>query len=318
MDRYRRQLESFGKLLRHMLAHLPATTRTCSKEIGVGVAPMVHYDWIHYAMQRTHWGELDAAGVAGVTVVAILQARMSSTRLPGKVLKPILGQPMLARQIERIRRAATVQGLVVATSTDKSDDPIARLCTALSVDCFRGSLDDVLDRFRKAAALRPSEHIARLTGDCPLADPAVIDAVVRFHLEGGYDYSSNTLHPTLPDGLDVEVCRAAVLAAAAREADTPFEREHVMPFIYRRPERYRLGDFRRSPDLSGARWTVDHPEDFELVRRIYEALYPANPNFALDDILALFEREPDLALVNARYTRNENALAPLAQAPLPS
>lgn len=235
---------------------------------------------------------------------------MSSTRLPGKALKPVLGEPTLARQIERVRRATTIDRLVVATSMDTSDDPLAALCARVGVDCFRGSLDDVLDRFCKAAERYPSEHIVRLTGDCPLADPGVIDAVARFHGAGGYDYSSNTLHPTFPDGLDVEICRAAVLAEAGREARSAFEREHVTPFIYRRPERYRLGDFRRSPDLSALRWTVDNPEDFELVRRIYEALYPSKPNFALDDILALFEKEPGLALINARYRRNEGAVEP--------
>lgn len=245
-----------------------------------------------------------------MTVLAILQARMSSTRLPGKVLKPILGQPMLARHIERIRRAATIDGIVVATSTDASDDPIDRLCAQLSIACFRGSLNDVLDRFCKAAEHHPSKHVVRLTGDCPLADPSVIDAVVRFHLDGAYDYSSNTLHPTFPDGLDVEVCRAAVLAETGREADTAYEREHVTPFIYRRPERYRLGDFRRSPDLSALRWTVDNPEDFEFVRRVYEALYPIKANFALDDILTLLENEPGLATINTRYGRNERSLAP--------
>lgn len=240
--------------------------------------------------------------------IAILQARTGSTRLPGKVLKPILGEPMLARQIERVRRATTIERLVIATSSDASDDPLAALCSRLGVDCARGSLDDVLDRFCQAAQRYPSEHIVRLTGDCPLADPGVIDTVVRFHIAGGYDYSSNTLHPTFPDGLDVEVIRAAVLAEAGREATSPFEREHVTPFIYRRPERYRLGDFRRLPDLSALRWTVDNADDFEVVRRIYEALYPAKPNFALDDILALFEKEPGLALINARYRRNEGAV----------
>lgn len=240
-------------------------------------------------------------------VLGILQARISSTRLPGKVLKPILGEPMLVRQIERVRRAATIDRLVVATSTDTGDDSLAALCARIGVDCVRGSLDDVLDRFCQAAQRHPAEHLVRLTGDCPLADPEVIDAVVRFHIDGGYDYSSNTLHPSFPDGLDVEVCRAAVLAEAGREARSAFEREHVTPFIYRRPERYRLGDFRRSPDLSALRWTVDNPEDFELVRRIYEALYPSKPNFALDDILVLFEKHPELAKINAVYRRNEGS-----------
>jgi spore coat polysaccharide biosynthesis protein SpsF len=235
---------------------------------------------------------------------------MSSSRLPGKVLMPILGEPMLARQIERLRRATTIDRLVVATSTEHSDDPIAALCARLGVDCFRGSLDDVLDRFCKAAERYMPEQVARLTGDCPLADPAVIDAVARFHLAGGYDYSSNTLHPTFPDGLDVEICRYACLVEAGREATSRFQSEHVTPFLYQQPQRYRLGDFRCSSDLSALRWTVDNAEDFELVCRIYAALYPSNPHFALDDIVALFENNPDLAAINAGHRRNEGSLEP--------
>jgi spore coat polysaccharide biosynthesis protein SpsF len=243
-------------------------------------------------------------------VLAILQARMSSSRLPGKVLMPILGEPMLARQIERARRAATIDRLVVATSTERSDDPVAALCTRLGVDCFRGSLDDVLDRFCKAAERYAPEQVVRLTGDCPLIDPEVIDDVVRFHLAGGHDYSSNTLPPTFPHGLDVEIFRAACLAEAGREATSPFQREHVTPFLRRQPQRYRLGDFRHSPDLSALRWTVDNPEDFELVCQIYAALYPSRPNFVLDDIVELFKNNPDLARINARYRRNEGSVEP--------
>ena len=248
-------------------------------------------------------------------VLAILQARMSSRRLPGKVLKPIMGEPMLARQIERLRRAKTIDRLVVATSNDPSDDAIAALCAKLGADCFRGSLDNVLDRFCKAAELYQPEQVVRLTGDCPLADPEVIDAVVRFHLDGGYDYSSNTLHPTFPDGLDVEICRTACLAEAGREAGSPFQREHVTPFLYQQPGRYRLGDFRRSPDLSALRWTVDNAEDFDLVCRIYAALYPSRPDFALDDIRVLFENNPDLVKINAGYRRNEGSAEPSAKDP---
>jgi len=248
-------------------------------------------------------------------VLAILQARMSSRRLPGKVLKPIMGEPMLARQIERLRRAKTIDRLVVATSNDPGDDAIAALCAKLGVDCFRGSLDNVLDRFCKAAELYQPEQVVRLTGDCPLADPKVIDAVVRFHLDGGYDYSSNTLHPTFPDGLDVEICRTACLAEAGREAGSPFQREHVTPFLYQQPGRYRLGDFRRSPDLSALRWTVDNAEDFDLVCRIYAALYPSRPDFALDDIRVLFENNPDLVKINAGYRRNEGSAEPSAKDP---
>ena len=239
--------------------------------------------------------------------IAILQARMSSTRLPAKVLKPILGKPMLARQIERIRRAQTIERLVVATSDQPDDDAIAALCRQVDVGCFRGSRDDVLARFVGTAERYPAAQIVRLTGDCPLVDPAVIDAVVTFHRDGGFDYSSNTLHPTFPDGLDVEVMRSAALSAAGREARDPFEREHVTPFLYRHPERFRLGDFRRSPDLSALRWTVDQAEDYDMVCAVYAGLYPVKPDFALDDILALFEKRPELAKINAIYRRNEGS-----------
>lgn len=243
-------------------------------------------------------------------ILAILQARMSSTRLPGKVLMPLLGEPMLARQIERVRRAKTIDRLVVATSNDRSDDPIAALCARLGVDCFRGSLDDVLDRFCKAAERYSPEQVVRLTGDCPLIDPDVIDAIARFHLAGGYDYSSNTIYPTFPDGLDVEIFRYACLIEAGREAAAPFQREHVTPFLYQQPGRYRLGDFRRSPDLSALRWTVDNPKDYELVCRVYAALHPSRPHFTLDDIVALFENNPDLAKINAGIRRNEGSVEP--------
>ena len=138
-----------------------------------------------------------------MTILAILQARMTSTRLPNKVLAPILGQPMLARQIERLRRATTLDKLVVATSDDASDDPLAAMCEDISVPFYRGSLNDVLGRFKGVCeAFGSVNHIVRLTGDCPLADPAVIDAVVRHHLASGADYTSNALQPTWPDGLD--------------------------------------------------------------------------------------------------------------------
>src|SRR5450759_1196124 len=140
-------------------------------------------------------------------ILGVVQARVSYTRLPGKVLQPILGEPMLARQLERVRRAQRLDAVVVATSADASDDPLEELCAATGVDCFRGSLDDVLDRFHAVAESYRAEHVVRLTGDCPLMDAAVIDAVVELHLSGRYDYSSNVLPPTFPDGLDVEVVR---------------------------------------------------------------------------------------------------------------
>lgn len=241
-------------------------------------------------------------------ILAILQARVSSTRLPGKVLKPILGRPMLARHIERLRRCRRIDALIVATSDKPSDDPIEQLCSELDIPCFRGSLHDVLDRYYQAAIAFQDEpdHVVRVTGDCPLADPELIDRVIEFHLEGGYDYSCNAREPfTFPDGLDMEVFRLACLERAWREAALPSQREHVTPFIYQHPEWFKIGDFRSDVDLSHLRWTVDEPADFEVVRRIYEALYPDNPAFTTQDILNYLEAHPALKTLNVGHQRNE-------------
>ena len=238
-------------------------------------------------------------------MLAILQARCSSNRLPGKVFKPILGEPMIARQIERLQRSQRITSLIVATSTEASDDPLEQLGGQVDVGCFRGSLDDVLDRFYQAAKAFPSEHLLRLTGDCPLAAPEVIDDCVNFHLVGKYDYTSNALEATFPDGLDVEVFRFKCLEEAWKEAHLPSEREHVTPFVYGHPERYRIGSYRQGRDLSWLRWTVDRTEDFQLIEAIYNALYPANPAFTTADILSLLARCPELASINAGLTRNE-------------
>lgn len=238
---------------------------------------------------------------------------MSSSRLPGKVLRPILGVPMLMRQVERIRRAGTLDALVVATSTDRSDDALERVCAENGVSCFRGSLDDVLDRFYRVALERKPEYVVRLTGDCPVADPAVIDAVVRYAVAGGFDYASNTLQPTFPDGLDVEVLTFRSLETAWREARLPSQREHVTPFVHQQPARFKIGNYAGPRDLSHLRWTVDEVADFELIRQIYEALYPAKPDFTTDDILALLERRPELKQINASLKRNQGYLQSLAK-----
>jgi spore coat polysaccharide biosynthesis protein SpsF len=226
-------------------------------------------------------------------MLTILQARTSSTRLPGKVLRDLVGAPMLERQIERVRRAGRIGQLVVATSSDPSDHPIAALCESLGVACHRGPLEDVLTRF--AGALErygPTDHVVRLTGDCPLADPEVIDAVIALHLESRADYTCNTLKLTFPKGQDVEVMRAQHLAATTREATDPYEREHVTPFLYRHPERFRLENLERSPPLPDLRWTVDTPEDFAFVERVYAALYPRNRAFTSEDVVELTRNDP--------------------------
>ncbi|KKM12354.1 spore coat protein [Clostridiales bacterium PH28_bin88] len=238
-------------------------------------------------------------------ILAILQARASSSRFPGKVLKPILGVPMLIRQIERVQRAKLIEKLVVATSDDVSDDPIERLCRENGITCFKGKLDDVLERFYQAAKPRHPGHIVRLTGDCPLADPYLIDQAIDFHMQGNYDYTSNTLEPTYPDGLDVEVFRFSCLEQAWQEAQLPSQREHVTPFLYRQPGRFKIGSYKNNVDLSHLRWTVDEPLDLKLVTKVYEALYPSNPNFATSDILAFLDENPELKVINTHFLRNE-------------
>lgn len=222
-------------------------------------------------------------------ILAILQARMSSSRLPGKVMRPLLGAPMIGRQIERLRRSRRIDRLVVATSGRADDDVLAAYCATLKVPVFRGSLTDVLARFHAAAqAFGPARTLVRLTGDCPLADWSVVDAVIDLHRRSGADYTNNTApRRSFPQGLDAEAMTSGALADADRESTDAYEREHVTPFIYRRPDRFRLTFLERRPALSRLRWTVDTPEDWEMVEWIYSKLYPGNPAFTTADVLAL-------------------------------
>lgn len=246
-------------------------------------------------------------------VLGILQARVSSSRLPGKVLKPILGVPMLRHQLDRVRRARSMDAFIVATSTDASDDAIEALCAAAGVGCFRGSLDDVLDRFYQAALAFNPQHVVRLTGDCPLIDPDLIDRVVEFYLAGNFDHAGNAVEPMFPDGLDVEILSFAILEYMWKHASRPSDREHVSLYVHRQPDRFRIGSYRNTTDLSHLRWTVDEPEDFELIRRIYEALYPKNPAFTTEDILAFLSSQPDLLDLNRGIRRNEGLERSLAR-----
>ena len=204
--------------------------------------------------------------------LAVLQARMTSSRFPGKMMQPLAGEPLLARLIERIGFARRIDRLVIATSKELSDDPIAQLCQARGTDCYRGNLDDVLDRVYQAALLAGARTVIRLTGDCPLLDPAVVDATIELFETGSFDYTSNVHPPTFPDGLDVEVMRFEVLETAWREAKASREREHVTPYVYREGTQFRIGNYRQSQDLSALRWTVDNADDYQLVNKIYTEL----------------------------------------------
>lgn len=221
--------------------------------------------------------------------LAILQARMSSSRLPGKVMAPLLGEPMIGRQVERLRRAKRIDKLMVATSVDPSDDSLAAYCESLGLSVFRGPLDDVLERYRAALAMHPDANaVVRLTADCPLTDPALVDQVIEHHHAAGADYTSNTLGTrTYPHGLDTEVIRPDALFDAAARASDPYEREHVTPYIYRRSETYRLAGVARHESRATLRWTVDFPQDLAFVREVYAKLYPFNPEFDSDAVAAL-------------------------------
>lgn len=239
-----------------------------------------------------------------MTTLAVLQARMSSTRLPGKVMLPLLGEPMLVRQLERIRRADRIDGVVIATSTDASDDVIAQVARSQGTGLVRGPLDDVLQRFVMAIEEFSPDIVVRLTADCPLASPTVIDAVIEHFGSSQADYCSNTLTPTFPDGLDAEVVSARVLLDVAGLSTDPAEREHVTLGVYRRADRYRLASYTGARDLSSLRWTVDTQADYEFVRAVYEELYPVDPSFDIDDILALLDRRPELRRTTADEARN--------------
>ncbi|MBT4949009.1 MAG: glycosyltransferase family protein [Actinobacteria bacterium] len=238
------------------------------------------------------------------STIAIVQARMGSTRLPGKVLADLCGAPLLQRQLERVRRATSLDRVVVATSTDETDLPIAELCESLDVPCFRGDLNDVLARFLGAINEFNPEVVVRITADCPLISPSVIDSIVHSFFESDCDYLSNTLDPTFPDGVDVEVVRVRALRALARLDTDTHEREHVTLGIYRRPEQFVVRNFTGDPDLSNLRWTVDSPEDLEFVRWVYTKLFYTNPKFDLAEILELLGENIDKSRTDSDSRRN--------------
>jgi len=260
--------------------------------------------------------------------LAIVQARMSSSRLPGKVLLDISGQPMLVRVIERTRKAHTLDGILVATTVDPADDPIERMCIERGYLCYRGSLLDVLDRYYQAARTFGAEVIVRITGDCPIMDPDIIDMTVQVFFDGAASlasFAATRLPPpwrrTIPIGLDVEVVSFANLERAWKEADQPFHREHVMPFFYEGTppdiqsahtlegretwsvaygaslRGFKVAVLNHDPDYGDLRWTVDTPDDLRLLREIFTHF--SRENFSWQEILTLFERQPDLGKINS-------------------
>jgi spore coat polysaccharide biosynthesis protein SpsF len=237
-------------------------------------------------------------------IVAMIQARMASTRLPGKILADVAGEPLLSHVVRRVESAGKPDLIVVATTDLPGDDPTVGFCAERNIACFRGSEEDVLDRFYQAARHFSADILVRLTADCPLLDPQVIDKVINVFLQGGHDYVSNTLRPTYPDGLDTEVFDIAALERAWKNASLKSEREHVTPFIWKHPDLFRLANVENETDLHRWRWTVDMPEDLEFIREVY-AGFKDRLIFDTKEIMDFLINNPHLQDINAAFDRNE-------------
>jgi spore coat polysaccharide biosynthesis protein SpsF len=243
-------------------------------------------------------------------IAAIIQARMGSTRLPGKVIKPLCGKPVLWHVVTRVMEAKTIDTVIVATTEKKEDDAIVDLCHEYKFPVLRGSENDVLDRYYQCASTFHADVIVRITSDCPLIDPCVVDLVVRDYLIGNFDYVTNTLEYTFPDGLDVEVFSFEALKTAWQHATLSSEREHVTPYIRNHGE-FRKKNVTAKNPYPSYRLTLDFPEDYQLIKQIYEGL--GCTRFYLDDINAYLKANPDLTLLNQRYTSNEGYLISLVE-----
>ncbi len=244
-------------------------------------------------------------------ILCIVQARSSSTRLPGKVLKPILGKPMILHELERLQHSKRIDKIVLATSQDESDKELADIVAGNDFKAYRGSLDDVLDRYYQCAKPYQPEHVVRITGDCPVIDWRVVDAVIEKHLAEGNDYTSTS--EKYPDGLDTEIVRFSALEQAWKDARMSSEREHVTLYIRNHANQFRCGQMACRQNLNRMRWTVDEPQDFEFIRQVYGELYEQNNDFSMQDILQLLKRRPALLTINQGIQRNAGLLKSLRE-----
>ena len=236
--------------------------------------------------------------------IAILQARMGSQRLPGKILRDLCGEPMMARVVARARRAKTLDEVVVATTTLPGDDAVEKLAAERGWPLYRGSPDDLTDRYYQAARLHRAETVVRITCDCPMIEPEIVDRTVSLFKDSKADYVSNGLPPrTFPRGLDTEVFSFAALERAWREDKNPAWREHATPYLYRHPELFKLSGLAHDSDHSNMRWTVDTPEDMAFVTKIYEAF--GHDRFTWMEALSLLEKHPDWLEINREIAQKE-------------
>lgn len=246
-----------------------------------------------------------------MSIIAIIQARTISTRLPEKVLKKIEGKTILEHVINRVKAVKKLDDVIVATTVKKEDLEIVKLCVSLGISVFCGSEDDVLDRYYQTARLFKAEHIVRITSDCPLIDPKVIVKVIKLYFQKKADYASNTIVETFPDGLDTEVFSLKTLKIAWESAKLPSEREHVTPYIRKNPNIFKLVNLKCNIDLNDKRWTIDEPEDFKFVKIVYKNLYLEDPLFGMEKIFKFLKKHPEIEEINKNIIRNEGYLISL-------
>lgn len=241
-----------------------------------------------------------------LNIVIVVQARTGSSRLPNKIMLPLSGEPLLVRMMERVMASKTASHFVVATSTEEEDDEVAELCEDYGYNCFRGSLENLLERHYNSGLEYNADVVVKIPSDCPLIDPAIIDRVINFYIQNKdkYDFVSNLHPPTYPDGNDVEVIPMPILKITYENALLNMEIEHTTPYIWERPDEFRIGNvvWETGLDYSMSyRFTIDYKEDYEFIKTIYDELYEKNPLFTLDDILKLLEEKPEIKNINEKY-----------------
>jgi len=237
-------------------------------------------------------------------IAAIIQARTGSTRLPNKIFKLIEGKPLIWHITERVKQAKLVDTVIIATTTNPVDDSVEQWCKENSVAIYRGSENDVLNRYYMAALEFKADVVIRITCDDPFKDPGVIDETVNYFLTHQFDFASNNNPPTFPEGLDVEVMSFKTLETMEQNAATDFEREHVTQYVYKNPEKFSVGNYPFERNLSRLRWTIDTEKDLEMARVVYSKLYPAKPFFTYKDILKLLDEQPEITEINQNEKRS--------------
>lgn len=246
-------------------------------------------------------------------LISIIQARMGSTRLSGKVLHKLEDKTVLEHVVRRVKSSELVDDVVVATTIDKKDLQIVELCASLGISVYCGSEDDVLDRYYQAAKLFKADNVVRITSDCPVIDPKVINEVITLHLKTNADYTSNVLQETFPDGEDVEVFTFTSLRNAWMNSKLLSEREHVTPFIRNHPELFKHASLQYKENLSQKRWTLDNAEDLEFLRQVYKHLYLKYPLFGMNDVLRLIKEKPEIEQINRHIVRNAGYMKSLRE-----